>query len=493
MSEAQKTFYKWTPIADLPTDYARLASPDLKTLSTIWLEQRIDLEKQDALFGFIERLKRQWAIETGIIERVYTLSRGTTELLIHKGISESLIPSYEAENNPKLVAAIIQDHANVVEGLFDFVNGRRSLTTSYIKELHAQLLKHQDRVEGLNHLGQKTSIQLIKGDYKKFPNNPTRPDGKIHEYCPPECVAAEMDRLIAMHQEHEKNNVPPEIQAAWLHHRFTQIHPFQDGNGRVARALATLLVIKAKWFPLTITQDDRDKYISALEAADNGNIKDLIDFFTSLLKKSFIHAFDLATDAMENQKVEQVIQATKKLLLQRRDEFRQEWEGVKTTSKHLEQEAEKQFEEIKRRIKREVSPLLPAGHDIYVDTAEDDSKRSFYHRRQIVETAKKFDYYANTSVYRAWVRLVLKTQDQAEVLISFHGMGFEFRGILVASMCFFRRDIAGGEKEIHDLVAVSDSQFQFSYKENSDEVLKRFSGWIDKNMTTALEMWRKGL
>ena len=137
--------------------------------------------------------------------------------------------------------------------------------------------------------------------------------------------------------------------------------------------------------------------------------------------------------------------------------------------------------------------MLPAGHDIYVDTAEDDSKRSFYHRRQIVETAKKFDYYANTSVYRAWVRLVLKTQDQAEVLISFHGMGFEFRGILVASMCFFRRDITDGEKEIHDLVAVSDSQFQFSYKENSDEVLKRFSGWIDKNMTTALEMWRKGL
>ena len=38
-----------------------------------------------------------------------------------------------------------------------------------------------------------------------------------------------------------KRRTAREIEATWLHHRFTQIHPFQDGNGRVARALASLV------------------------------------------------------------------------------------------------------------------------------------------------------------------------------------------------------------------------------------------------------------
>ena len=53
-----------------------------------------------------------------------------------------------------------------------------------------------------------------------------------------------------------RRGVPVEVEAAWLHHRFTQIHPYQDGNGRVARALASLLFIKAGWFPVVVTRDD---------------------------------------------------------------------------------------------------------------------------------------------------------------------------------------------------------------------------------------------
>jgi len=77
-----------------------------------------------------------------------------------------------------------------------------------------------------------------------------------------------MDRLIAMHLEHDQQGVPPEIEAAWLRHRFSQIHPFQDGNGRVARALASLVFIKAGSFPLTVTGDDRNRYIGCLQIAD---------------------------------------------------------------------------------------------------------------------------------------------------------------------------------------------------------------------------------
>ena len=85
-----------------------------------------------------------------------------------------------------------------------------------------------------------------------------------------------MDRLIAMHGEHLTKGVPPEIEAAWLHHRFSQIHPFQDGNGRVARTLASLVFIQKGLFPLVVTRDDKVEYLNALESADAGSLKELI-------------------------------------------------------------------------------------------------------------------------------------------------------------------------------------------------------------------------
>ena len=63
-------------------------------------------------------------------------------------------------------------------------------------------------------------------------------------------------------------NEDPVIVAAWFHHRFTQIHPYQDGNGRVARALTTLILLRADLLPLVVDRDLRVEYIKALELAD---------------------------------------------------------------------------------------------------------------------------------------------------------------------------------------------------------------------------------
>ena len=90
--------------------------------------------------------------------------------------------------------------------------------------------------------------------------------------------------------------VPAQIEAAWLHHAFTQIHPFQDGNGRVARALASLVFIKNGFFPLVVSRDDRIRYIEALEASEAGASEELIGLFSKIQKRSLTKAIGHAAD-----------------------------------------------------------------------------------------------------------------------------------------------------------------------------------------------------
>ena len=289
--------HAWRPIKDLPDDWQRLGDSDLHQLADNWREHREDLGAQGVIADFNERLKREWAIETGLIERVYTLTRGITEILIERGLREEFIPSSATDRDPALVFDMIRDHAAAVDGLFDFVKQERQLSTSYIKELHSALLAHQVTASARDIFGRRVEMPLAKGEYKKRPNNPVRPDGLVHEYCPPEQVASEMDRLLGMHLEHGARGVPPEVEAAWLHHRFTQIHPFQDGNGRVARAVATLVMIRAGWFPLVVTDAGRADYIDALEAADAGDLRPLVRLFSEIQRRAFEGALGALREA----------------------------------------------------------------------------------------------------------------------------------------------------------------------------------------------------
>ncbi len=300
--------YKWKPIEDLPEDWPKLASSELAGLFAVWKEQAVQLKDSPAYREFQVRLRREWAIETGIIEGLYDIDRGVTRTLIERGLHASLIAHGDANKPAEEIIPMLKDHEMVVEGLFDFVGQQRQLSTSYIKQVHQALTTHQETAKGIDSLGQPTQIPLLRGDWKKWPNNPTRPDGKVHEFCPPEQVASEMDRLIETHQQHLQAGVPPEVEAAWLHHRFTQIHPFQDGNGRVARALASLIFIRAEWFPFVVHRDDRADYIDCLEKADARDMTSLVKLVGQSQRKAFNQAIKLSDNVLlPADSVEQII------------------------------------------------------------------------------------------------------------------------------------------------------------------------------------------
>ncbi len=88
----------------------------------------------------------------------------------------------------------------------------------------------------------------------------------------------------------------PIIVAAWLHHRFMQIHPYQDGNGRLARAIATMILLQADLPPIVVDRDLRTEYIEALELADRADLSRLAEMFAGLERRAIVQALSLDTD-----------------------------------------------------------------------------------------------------------------------------------------------------------------------------------------------------
>lgn len=288
------THFIWNPetgIIDIEGDPTDLAASEIPEIKVVWAKQKERYKGDVRLSNFNEKLSREWAIEIGVIGNLYQIDRGITQTLIEQGFKAEIL-SHGSTNKPReYVLKLLRDHKDTLDGVFCFVKSERELSTSYIKQLHASLLRSQDTAEGLDTQGSPVEIPLIQGDWKKQDNHPTR-DRTIYKYCPLEQVASEMDRLVCIHAQHISNAVASEVRAAWLHHRFAQIHPFQDGNGRVARTLASLVLVQDGLFPLVITRDDKTKYIDALEEADAGDLKPLIE----LIVKSQIVQYRKATE-----------------------------------------------------------------------------------------------------------------------------------------------------------------------------------------------------
>ena len=471
--------FNWREIADLPEDLDPLRDRELESLCEVWLAEKKQFADEKRLSDFNAELAREWAIETGIVEGVYTLDRGTTQTLIERGIDSAHIAHDATNRDPELVARIIQAHADVLEGLFAFVRSERTLSTSYIKELHAALLRNIETVVVFDQFGRAFETALEKGAYKSMPNNPSRADGTVHEYCPPEHVASEMDRLIEFHQRHERLGFLPHIEAAWLHHAFTQIHPFQDGNGRVARAIASLVFIKSGYFPLVISRDAKEKYIGALESADQGDLSQLVRLFAQVQKRQLTKAIGRAVDVRPFASLDEALAATRDMLVDLGRIIPKKYLAAKAHAARLANIALSRLNVVTSRLRDEITVV--------------DSTFAFSvgalggaPANEIKGLAEKLGYDPNLNAHHHSVVATLKAGDvTSRIVISFQGVGAAFRGLLVAVAYVQVGDGAP--------VPICDDVFRISYQESEKEISGRFEKWLDASLIEGLAEWRRTL
>lgn len=492
---AKQESHAWHPIKDLPEKWSDLKDSQVEALMAAWQEQAKRLQGTHTYTEFLTRLRRQWAVETGILERLYSLSDGATKTLIEKGLDAAFIGREDTDQDPTDVAAIIQDQHTAIEGLYQLISGQRPLGTSYIKELHRTLTEHQTLYHGRDTLGQAVMRALPKGEWKKLPNNVEGPEGFSFEFCPPEQVDSEVDSLLAKHRTHEEEwHVPPYVEAAWIHHAFTLIHPFTDGNGRVARCLATLVFLRHNWFPLVVTRNDRAEYISSLREADRGDLRRLVTLFVVLQRRAIREAFSLSEAlAVEKIAIGSILNAVKnrfsRLRQEQETQKRQVLDIADSLQEHVSMRLEEVAEEVTQALKEQDNRFK--AYSTNAARGQDNAGYNYY---QTVGCAKTHGYFANLEAYQAWADLTILTGTRTELLFAFHGMGKGSTGVIACAAMYYTKQASDGrETMIGEVTPLSEEPFALTYSEDPKAVLRRFKDWVTDRIILGLDRWRQDL
>ena len=270
---------KWRPIENVPPEAKGWTSETYRYERERWHDAREALAESRPDSNALELWRRErnrlFALETGQIESLYTMRPGITETLITEGLENARAShTIEERLDDDTLRGLLTDQESAIDMVFETIKDVRPLSEGVIKEWHALLTRHQESAPARDPMGHQIEIPFLKGAYKRRPNNPRTAEGTVHEYCPPEHTASEMERLLRMHHAHQRaGDTPTPVEAAWLHHRFVQIHPFEDGNGRCARLLMSYVFAKAGEPVPIITAADKANYFDLLSEADAGDLK----------------------------------------------------------------------------------------------------------------------------------------------------------------------------------------------------------------------------
>ena len=203
-----------------------------------------------------------------------TLTLGETRNLILHGLT--------AHGKPMRDHLDIEGHDDAVKAIEGAVKNKELLNGVFIRNLHRILLKAPYEMDALTPDGKPTKRLISIGQYKTAPNNVRTTTGEIHYYTPPEQVNAEMSDLLDWYRAHEDDDEHPIIVAATFHYRFVRIHPFDDGNGRMARLLMNMILIRHGYTLAIIENENRNRYIKEIEdVAKTETFSRFIEFIAS--------------------------------------------------------------------------------------------------------------------------------------------------------------------------------------------------------------------
>lgn len=168
----------------------------------------------------------------------------------------------------------MRGHDNALTRLREAADANLPITESLIKEFHQILVVDPFTDQPDN----------VPGAFKDTGNYLYNDAGERVDFLPPEQVPAALNVLINFvnnvldppkarkkRDRRDKYDIHPVVLAAEFHQRFIRIHPFTDGNGRMARIFMNLILLRTGFPPIVIKQEEKTAYYRALDRARDHN------------------------------------------------------------------------------------------------------------------------------------------------------------------------------------------------------------------------------
>jgi Fic family protein len=202
-----------------------------------------------------------WIYNSNAIEG-NTLSLQETEIVINSGITiggKTVNEHFEAIN-----------HKNGIGYIKSIINKKEKVTEKTIKKLHELILHSIDDTEAGHY--RRQNVRIVGANH-----------------IPPQSVKIprRMNEFIEWFYQNEYSKNIPQF-AADVHYKLVMIHPFLDGNGRVARLFMNLLLMQHGYPPAIILKVDRKRYYRVLNEANLGMKEPYDDFIGRSIERSLI-------------------------------------------------------------------------------------------------------------------------------------------------------------------------------------------------------------
>lgn len=170
----------------------------------------------------------------------------------------------------------IINHEKAIDFLLDLVKEKKELSLSQILDFNYLILKDSEHSR----------------EAGKFRKVPVSIKGASYIPTQPYLIEKEIEELIAWNNANKELN--PVIRAIILHTRFVQTHPFIDGNGRTARLLLNLELLKTGYPIAILRARDRVKYYEALANTNNReNYTNIIKLVQNSSKETALYMLDI--------------------------------------------------------------------------------------------------------------------------------------------------------------------------------------------------------
>ncbi|OAV72887.1 p120 protein [Bacteroidales bacterium Barb6] len=252
-----------------------------------------------------------------------TLTYGQTRLLLWFGNTSgsASLRDYEEMKAHDVGLKIMMQEA---------LDKERLLSEKFIRDLNSIILVENYWKDVRTPDGIPTRMEIKVGTYKSHPNFVITETREELYYASPEETPAFMTALIDWYRAEEaKGELPPVELAALLHFRYIRVHPFEDGNGRIARLLVNYVLLRHGYPMIIIKSEDKQNYIHILNECDNAvglapsdgaNAPlDKIQPLTDYLKEQLLSAFHLCLKAAKGESIEEEDDYAKRLNLLERE------------------------------------------------------------------------------------------------------------------------------------------------------------------------------